>query len=199
MRHIAAFDFDGTLTKRDTFIDIIRHTYGLWALICGVGRLSPWLLRWKLGRISNSEAKRRLFAHFFSGMSEQGFDDACIRYFRSAWPGIIRPGAQETVKKHLDSGDTVVIVSASPANWVRPFAEALGISMVIATGISADSSGRIADHFATPNCHGQEKARRLTEMFGDKATYHLTAYGDSSGDREMLALADIRHYKPFRK
>lgn len=199
MRHIVAFDFDGTLTKRDTFIDIIRHTYGLWALICGIMRLSPWLLRWKLGRISNSEAKRRLFAHFFSGMSQQGFNDTCTRYFKHVWPGIIREGAQEKVRKHIDAGDTVVIVSASPSNWVKPFAEALGISMVIATGISVDSTGRIADHFATPNCHGLEKVRRLIEAFGEKETFHLTAYGDSSGDREMLALADICHYKPFRK
>lgn len=194
-----AFDFDGTLTKRDTFIDIIRHTYGLWALICGIMRLSPWLLRWKLGRISNSEAKRRLFAHFFSGMSEQGFNDTCTRYFKHAWPRIIREGAQEAVGKHIDAGDTVVIVSASPGNWVKPFAKVLGIDTVIATKVSVDTTGRIADRFASPNCHGPEKVRRLTETFGNKESFHLTAYGDSSGDREMLDLADIRHYKPFRK
>lgn len=198
MKKIAVFDFDGTITRCDTFIGIIRHTYGLWALMCGMGRLWPQLLRWKLGRISNSEAKRLVFSHFFTGMSEKGFQGACRRYFDATWPRIIRLGAKVAISNHLKAGDTVVIVSASPSGWVKPFAYALGVDTVISTETAVNSDGRLADHFASPNCYGQEKVNRLTEMFGDKASYHLTAYGDSKGDSEMLAFADVSHYKPFR-
>ncbi len=162
-------------------------------------RLSPRLLEWKLGLITNSEAKRWLFARFFAGMPEREFNDICLRYFRAAWPRIIRKGAVRAVHKHLAAGDTVVIVSASPESWVRPFADALGIDTVIATEVAVNPDGTIADHFASPNCHGPEKVRRLSEIFGDKSSYHLTSYGDSRGDREMLALADDAYYKPFRK
>lgn len=198
MKRIAAFDFDGTITRCDTFIGIILHTYGLWALICGMARLWPLLLKWKLGRISNSEAKRLVFSHFFTGMSEKGFHDTCRRYFEAEWPRIIRKGAKEAISNHLKAGDTVVIVSASPSGWVRPFAEALGVDTVIGTETAVNPDGRLADHFGSPNCYGPEKVNRLREMFSDKGSYHLTAYGDSKGDREMLAFAEVSYYKPFR-
>ena len=53
--------------------------------------------------------------------------------------------------------------------------------------------------FATPNCKGAEKVRRILGLFPDRESYRLTAFGDSRGDREMLAMADEAHYKPFRK
>ena len=50
--------------------------------------------------------------------------------------------------------------------------------------------GRLTGRFLTPNCYGQEKVRRILTLHPDRSAYHLTAYGDSRGDREMLAFAD---------
>jgi phosphatidylglycerophosphatase C len=51
-----------------------------------------------------------------------------------------------------------------------------------------DGDGRCTGRLAGENCRGPEKARRLTELLAGRGA--LTwAYGDSSGDREMLAMA----------
>ena len=58
--------------------------------------------------------------------------------------------------------------------------------------------GRITGRLATANCNGAEKPRRILALFPHREDYRLVAFGDSRGDREMLAMADEAHYKPFR-
>ena len=80
--------------------------------------------------------------------------------------------------------------------------------------------GRLTGRFATPNCYGPEKVRRLKEYINEKVSPvggglegwggkevsptggdlegAIIAYGDSRGDKELLAYANEGHYKPFR-
>jgi phosphoserine phosphatase len=44
-----------------------------------------------------------------------------------------------------------------------------------------------------------EKVNRLKELYPERETYHLMAYGDSRGDKELLDYADERNYKLFRQ
>ena len=44
------------------------------------------------------------------------------------------------------------------------------------------------------NCYGQEKVNRFLQVEPDRKSYVLYAYGDSSGDKEMIALADVGTY-----
>jgi phosphoserine phosphatase len=88
----------------------------------------------------------------------------------------------------------VLIVSASIDNWVMPFFPSV---QVMGTQIEVND-GRLTGRFLTRNCYGQEKVNRILECHPHRKDYHLTAYGDSRGDRELLAFADESHYKPFR-
>jgi phosphoserine phosphatase len=47
------------------------------------------------------------------------------------------------------------------------------------------------------NCFGQEKINRLLEEFPDRRSYKLIAYGDSSGDKELIDFADKGFYNKF--
>ncbi len=53
-----------------------------------------------------------------------------------------------------------------------------------------DAHGRLTGRFSSRNCYGQEKVNRLLRVEPHRETYRLIAYGDSRGDREMLAFAD---------
>ena len=201
MRKIVAFDFDGTLTTKDTLLAFIRYAKGSTGFWLGFLRYSPQLVLMKLGLYPNYKAKQKVFAHFFKGMSLDAFDALCQR-FASDNRHLLRPQALEVLNKAISEGAEVVIVSASIDNWVQAFFEGVrreGVRsiQVIGTQIEVEE-GVLTGRFLTNNCYGQEKVNRIQALFPNRQDYHLTAYGDSRGDQELLAFADESHFKPFR-
>ena len=80
-----------------------------------------------------------------------------------------------------------------------------------------DPRGSLTVKFKSNNCYGAEKVHRITEALSAptstfspastsspasvpfvRSQYEIEAFGDSRGDKEMLAFADKGHYKPFR-
>lgn len=191
------FDFDGTLTTRDTLIAFIRYVYGTWRTLTGFLRYLPQLLLMKLRLYPNWKAKQKIFAHFFAGMSIADFDSWCRR-FADERQDLLRPQGIATLRKALDNGAQVMVVSASIDNWVAPFFNLPQLS-IIGTQIEINE-GMVTGRFLTPNCYGPEKVRRVKSLLkAPRDHYHITAFGDSRGDKEMLTYADEGHYKPFRK
>lgn len=199
---IHVFDFDGTLTTRDTLLVFISHARGRWALVWALLLYSPLLVAMKLHLVDNGRMKESLFGHFFRGMSERDFDALCEDFARQ-YPHIFRAEGLKTIERALNNGDRVVIISASIDRWVRPCLDQFMVHrdefVVIGTEIEV-VEGLLTGRFATPNCYGPEKLRRLKEWLRSQGGEepHIIAYGDSSGDKELLAYADERYYKPFR-
>lgn len=202
---IHVFDFDGTLTTCDTLLAFIRHARGRWALAWGLLLYSPLLVAMKLHLIDNGHVKERFFSHFFRGMLERDFDTLCQDFARQH-TDFFRTEGLKTIERALDNGDEVVIVSASVDRWVRPCLEQFIAEserfVVMGTEIEI-VNGRLTGRFSTLNCYGPEKLRRLKEYLGGvrnekgRTKNFIIAYGDSRGDRELLAYADEQHYKPF--
>jgi len=80
------------------------------------------------------------------------------------------------------------MVSASPELYVAPVARRLGFDATLATRLQVGPDGLLTGRLVGRNCRGPEKVRRLQEWFGDE-TPVVFAYGDSRGDREMLAFS----------
>jgi phosphatidylglycerophosphatase C len=193
---IAFLDFDGTITTRDTLLEFIKFSKGSFRFYLGFLINSPWLLTWKARIISNQKAKERMLTWFFGGMRLEAFEDDCKRFAATAIPGLIRPKALREIRLLQQKGVEVVIVSASPANWLQPWTDQLGVSL-LATRLQTRNqtlTGKILDL----NCHGDEKVRRIRESYDLSAYDNILAYGDSSGDKPMLALATNAFFKPFR-
>ena len=188
MKQLFAFDFDGTLTTRDTLIAFIRYACGTSRFLLGFLLHAPLLVLMKLRLYSNGKAKQRLFSWFFRGMPIETFDALC-QSFASTHRHLLRPETVRLLQQALSEGSEVLIVSASIDNWVQPFFPAV---TVLGTQIEV-IDGRLSGRFLTPNCYGQEKVRRILALHPDRSAYRLTAYGDSRGDRELLAFADEAH------
>lgn len=198
MQRIAAFDFDGTLTRKDTFIALIRYRYGYMGLLRGLLRFFPLLLAYKCNCYPNWKIKQHIFAYFFGGMPQKQFDEICRRFFEEN-KALLYEDACTKIAEHRSIGDELVIVSAGIENTVRPFAAYLGIHRLLCTKPQIDADGRLSGVFLTPNCYGLEKLTRFQTLFPERQSYYLIAYGDSKGDRELLAYADEAHYRLFRK
>lgn len=184
---IAFFDFDGTLTRHDSFIQFALFAKGRYGLIKAMIKSLPELLKWKLGIISNSEAKEALFGSLFRGMKMDVFQEYGKK-FASYIEGDLRVGMIQKLKYHQHQGDKVIIVSASIGDWIRPWATDNGIDEVLATEAEVDDDNILTGKFRTRNCHGQEKANRIKQLFPDIDHHETWAYGDSSGDDAMLSI-----------
>lgn len=191
---IYAFDFDGTLTRRDTFIELIRYVHGTRRLVMGLLRFFPILVLMKLGHYPNWKAKQRVFAWFFKGMDIATFNDHCARFAHHC-RAIRRDDGFAIVHHALEAGDQVVIISASIDNWVRPFFAEWGDRVALCCTKIDVREDRVTGQFLTMNCYGAEKPKRLLQAFPLRETYELVAFGDSRGDKELLEAADTGYYR----
>ena len=186
---IAAFDFDGTLTTGDTLLAFIRFTHGCRRLLWGFLRHAPWVLMMKLGLYPNWKAKEKVFSYFYKGMTYKQFSQ-CGRAFADVAETMLNSHTVAVLRQHRAKGHTVCVVTASIDEWVRPVCERLGVSTLIATKIEVSPDGILTGRFLTPNCYGAQKVKRMLEVFPNRNSYKLYAYGDSKGDAELLAMAD---------
>lgn len=192
---IAAFDFDGTLTRKDSFIAFAIHAKGILRLLAASILVSPWLVAWKLHLYSGGQAKERLFRKLFKDMSVEKFQ----KYGYSFVPHIIKmenAALVERLKWHQRQGHSVYIVSASVPDWIEAWAAMYGITRdhIIGTEIEKDDSEAVTGYFSTPNCNGKEKVHRLKQVIDDLDSHILYAYGNSSGDKPLLSISDYPTY-----
>lgn len=189
---VAAFDFDGTLTRRDTLLPFLAGGLGwprfLWMLLA----CSPWLAGYALRLIPNDVAKARLLRHALAGRTSSEVDGWTAALVAKL-PSLLRDWGTERLLEHQRAGDCCVMVSASPDIYLLSVARQLGFDGLLCTEMEV-RDGVLTGRMRTPNCHGKEKANRLRQWlqtrFGAAAgETELHAYGDTSGDKPMLAMA----------
>jgi len=192
---IVAFDFDGTITTKDSFTAFLKWRAGPIRYALGLIRLLPHLAAYLFHR-DRGVIKARAVAEFLKGVPREDFE-ADARTFAELYAArLFRPDALSAWRRWRAEGARLVIVSASPDAVVAPFAEKLGADRLLATQMAYDVQNRVAGAFASPNCRGPEKIVRLKAEFGPDVRLKA-AYGDTSGDREMIAHAEIKGYRAF--
>jgi phosphatidylglycerophosphatase C len=191
---VAAFDFDGTITYRDTMFPFLRHTLGWTGFARGGLRSLPVLTAYVAGLMANDVAKARAFSHFIGGMGLDELRAHGQRFAADVLPRLVRPQALERLDWHRQQGHRCVVISASVDLYLEPWTAMMGVDL-LCTRLEADDEGRVSGALATANCYGAEKVRRLEQVLGPRDGYVLYAYGDSRGDRELLAAADHAWYR----
>ena len=200
-KKIYCFDFDGTLTTSDTLLEFIKYAKGRGRFLMVFLMYSPLLVLMKLHLYPNWKAKQQIFAHLFAGMRIEKFDALC-RGFAEESQHLLRPKGITLMHEALVAGAQVFIVSASIDNWVRPFFDIRNLKDVQVLGTQIEvEDGKLTGRFKSNNCYGKEKVHRIAEVLKsfERSEYEIEAFGDSRGDKEMLAFADKGHFKPFRE
>ena len=200
-KKLYCFDFDGTLTTSDTLLEFIKYAKGRGRFLMVFLMYSPLLVMMKLHLYPNWKAKQQIFAHLFAGMRIEKFDALC-RGFAEENQHLLRPKGITLVHEALVAGAQVFIVSASIDNWVRPFFDIRNLKGVQVLGTQIEvEDGKLTGNFKSNNCYGKEKVHLIAEVLKsfERSEYEIEAFGDSRGDKEMLAFADKGHFKPFRE
>jgi HAD superfamily hydrolase (TIGR01490 family) len=198
-QRIAFFDFDGTLTTKDTLLEFIKFSKGPLLFCLGFLLTSPWMLAYKLKLISNQQAKEKVLQLFFRNWTLSRFQETCDQFGAVAVPGLLRPKALQEIEKLQAAGFTVVIVSASPENWIRGWAGQVQAGLIATRlEIIEENPPRLTGKILGANCHGQEKVRRIQQEYNLADYTGIYTYGDTGGDRPMLQLGTASFFKPFR-
>jgi phosphatidylglycerophosphatase C len=194
-RPLVAFDFDGTLTSRDSFTTFLRWRFGARAYTAGMLALAPSAARYVLdrdrGRLKAAAARR-----FLAGMPRAELEAWAQTFASEQGRALLRPDALRAWRRWQSEGARLVIVTASPETIVGPIARGLGADLLLGTRLAFDAADRVTGEFEGANCRGPEKVRRLQAAFGDGVRLEA-AYGDTHGDKEMLALAEEQGMKVF--
>lgn len=192
---LALFDIDGTLTTKDTMFAFVRHVVGTPSLLFGLWWMAPMLLLARFGIIDRGAAKGRMLRWFFRNHTRDRLEAAAENFVVQVLPGLLRPDGLKKLEAHREAGDTIYFVSASLDLWLAPFARQQDVPLLCTP---TAWTGEHMTGLAGPNCRGEEKVRRIKKAVKTLDYENIVAYGDSSGDTQMLALATTPHFKPFR-
>ena len=193
---LAAFDFDGTISTRDTFFPFLLYAFGARAVYGALVLGLLGLARRQSTLDVRDRLKAALVRRLFAAAPRARLEATAARYAGEVLATAMRPGALERIRWHRAQGHRCVMVSASLDIYLQHIAPALGFDDLLCTRLGAVGdvyTGELVDG----NCRRGRKVERLTALLGDLAQYHVYAYGDSAGDTEMLAIAHERHYRPF--
>jgi phosphatidylglycerophosphatase C len=190
MTTIAAFDLDGTLSRRDTVLPFLAQVTGRTAVAAALARDWRGLWRMRLGGDHRDAAKTALLARLLAGRPHCELTSAGVAYAERLVAGGLRDDVLGRLRWHRDRGDDVVVVTAALDVYAAPLARLLGVD-VTATRLHVDGEGRCTGALDGANCRGEEKVRRLRERMAGGDSARVWAYGNSAEDRPMLSMADV--------
>ncbi len=192
---VAAFDFDGTFIRADSMTPYLRLFYSRREMF-RIGRsVLPYLVGYQLGRVPRRQAKEFLLTQFLGGKTVEELEQKAQILADTVLPSRIRPKALEKLRWHQEQGHRCVLVTASLTLWTKAFAHKYGLDLVATLPEVID--GKFTGRLQGTNNYGPEKVRRLEALIPPETIEFLYAYGDTSGDRELLARADEGLYRPF--
>lgn len=192
---IAFFDFDGTITNKDSMWLFLKYFGGNIKFYTQIIPLIPALLLFKLGIVTSKNIKELVFKRFFKNYELVLFEEKCKIFTDKILVNHIRPEALQRIIWHKEKGHQIVVVSASPKNWIKYWCVDKNIDL-IATELEV-CKHQLTGKIKGENCKGKQKVIRIKQDY-DLDVYDIVyAYGDSAGDKEMLEIADKAFYRRF--
>ncbi len=198
-QRLIVFDFDGTITTKDTFALFLRYYSGSISWFFKILRLLPTFIAYKLGRIDRHAVKAAVIYRFFKDQSAAEVDAKAQKFASEVIPPLIRPLAQACFNEKKRDIESLYICSASISPYLRHWARAQGLpeAQVLAVELEADS-GVLSGFIKGYNVWGQNKVRRISDAFHSETVHIKEAYGDTEGDLELLNAAEASFFRPFR-
>jgi HAD superfamily hydrolase (TIGR01490 family) len=189
---LALFDFDGTLTTRETFPAFMRYAVARPRLLAGGVLLAPVVFGYRRGWVAGNPTRASIVQMGLRGVDAERLRAQGAAFARDVLPGVLRPEAMARLAWHRQRGDRVVVVSGGLDVYLAPWCAGQGIELLCS--VLAERGGRITG-YADPQCVGEEKVRRVHALCDPQAYAAIHAYGDTHEDQAMLAMAHHRTYR----
>ena len=194
MKKLYLFDFDGTLTYKDTMFLYLKFYNSMKFYVQFVKHI-PLFVLLKLKLADAEKVKKSFISSILKGESRTKIEKKSQSFFEKYQDEIFRVNALEFINNIDRTQTESYIVSASLDIWVKPFAEKL--EMKLLSTRAEFKNDNFTGNFVGKNCNGPEKVKRIIETVNERKFDKIIAFGDTSGDREMLSWADESHFEFF--
>ncbi|MEY4220613.1 MAG: hypothetical protein RL280_897 [Actinomycetota bacterium] len=192
---VAAFDVDNTLTVRDCVMPYMRKVSGVQVLMRTVVS-QPFTIFSLLKNKDRNSLKALFVSSVFTGRTESEVNELGVLFASHVANGWMRDDVVKRLRWHQAQGHVVILVSASLSPYLEPLGDLLEVDAVLCTELESDGK-KYTGNIKGVNCRGPEKVRRI-QSWCDSARIPMSsvryAYGDSSGDAEMLAFVEHPNY-----
>jgi HAD superfamily hydrolase (TIGR01490 family) len=193
MANLALFDFDGTITTRETMADFMYHAVPRRRQAWGKLLLAPCVAGYRLGLVSGVAVRAAVVRVGFAGMPVGVLRRRGERFAAAVLPELLRAQAMERIRWHQRQGDTTVVVSGGLDAYLAPWCRAHGLALICSA--LEQREGRLTGRYLGAQCVGEEKARRVRAAYRLDGHERIFAYGDTHEDLPLLALAHHRFYR----
>ena len=194
MKKLYCFDFDGTITKKDTMFSFLKF-YNKRKFYLNFIKHLPFFIMLKLNLAEAERVKKNFVSSILKGEKEKNIQQKAASFFEENYPSILREKALNFIQNIDRNNSECYLVTASLDIWVKPFSEKLNLKLLSTQ--AKFEHGIYIGEFATKNCNGIEKVNRIKEVIKKQSFNKIIAFGDTSGDKKMLVWADEGHYKFF--
>ncbi|KGI76901.1 HAD-IB family phosphatase [Oleiagrimonas soli] len=193
---LALFDFDGTLTTRETFADFVRAAAPPWRRRLGGLWFGPMYAGYKAGWVSGNRIRAEVVRFGFRGLPAAALRAAGEAFARDVLPTLLDARMMQRLDDHRRCGDVVAVVSGALDVYLQPWCVQHGLPVIC-------SRLQVVDHVVTgryegAQCVGEEKARRVRMSWDLSSFGEIHAYGDTAEDHAMLALAHRAYFRGRR-
>lgn len=194
MKKLYCFDFDGTLTYKDTMFMYLKF-YDPTRFRLQFLKHVPLFVLLKLKLADTEKVKKSFIGSILKGQTREKIEKKSRQFFEAHYPKIVRENALDFIKNIDRENTQSLLVTASLDIWAKPFADAFGMQLLATQ--AEFSSGVFTGNFIGKNCNGNEKLVRIQAEIKDKKYDKIIAFGDTSGDKPMLKWANEGHYQFF--
>ncbi len=187
---VAVFDFDHTITNRDSFLFFLLYTKGFYKSLFGFLYLMPDFIKFLFGKCTRKRIKEKIITYFFYDIPWTEIKKMGQKYAHNRLDQYLKQKALTALAWHQSQGHRCLLVSASFAFYLEPWGSRHRFEKVLASELEVIQE-KITGRLRGENCWGPEKKKRLEEYLGSLSGITLYVYGDSQGDKEILAIADF--------
>ena len=191
--NLVIFDLDGTISKRDTFKEIlilglIFRPHRILLIPLSVFDFMLYLI----GIYTNSLVKERLLGRVFGGLSEKKIDVIVTRYKAFFDKKNVHAEALKAIKNHQENNDFVILITASFDFYVNIIVSDIGFDKVICTRAET-KEGRLTGLIDGQNCYSRRKVEELRDQFNLSDYSSIVCYTDHHSDLPLINECDFSY------
>lgn len=182
------FDFDGTLTAKDSFMPFLKFCVGSWQYYFKLIIILPILVAYSLRLLANDKAKAIVLKWFLGGWNKDKLNSLAIQFVNQEIPKFLLDVGMQKLHYHQKQGHYCILVSASPELYLVEWAKSQGFDSILGTQLEFIDN-KLTGEITGKNCFGDEKVVRINAEFGEKCWSNSVVYSDSKVDMPMLKRA----------